>query len=112
MMLKIYIRKNIITKLFVPFEMTSYEEVVEKDIELLWSIQEYVRKTPWIDNTMTKIVSKHPLQDICALIWLFCLFGLFEVGSPHFWVVAVNLAGSFGELIVVIFILPSFFTPC
>jgi hypothetical protein len=77
--------------------MSSYEEVVEKDLELLRSIQEYCYRTPWLNDNMSKIISKNPLRDIVSILWLFFIYGLVEVGQKHFWVVFMNLVGAFGK---------------
>ena len=83
--------------LFYILVMSSYEEVVEKDIELLRSVQEYCYRTPWLNDTMSRIVSKNPLRDIVSVLWLFFIYGLVEIGQRHFWVVAMNLIGAFGK---------------
>ena len=75
----------------------SYEDVVEKDLSLLWAILDWVAKSPRLDNFLQKIISKHPWQDIACIPWLFSIFGYLEFGFPHFWVVVVNLFASFGN---------------
>ena len=75
--------------------MSSYEDVVKKDLELLWSIQEYCYRTPWLNDIMTKIISKNPLKDICILVWIFFAIGILEIGSYHFWVASTNLVAAF-----------------
>jgi hypothetical protein len=40
----------------------SYEEMIEKDLELIWSILNFVRSHEWLDDFMARIVSKHPWQ--------------------------------------------------
>lgn len=76
--------------------MSSYEEVVEKDLVLLRSIQEYCYRTSWLNDYMSKIVSKNPLRDVVSVLWIFFAFGLVEIGPHHFWVVFMNLVGAFG----------------
>jgi membrane-associated phospholipid phosphatase len=71
--------------------MSGYHEMIEKDIELLWSIQDLFRRTPWLDIGMSKIVSKYPLQDISMIVWCFFIIGVIEIGRPHFWNAAFNL---------------------
>jgi membrane-associated phospholipid phosphatase len=44
---------------------------------------------------MSRIISKHPWQDISSMIWLIFIIGLLEIGSKHFWVVMLNLAACF-----------------
>jgi len=78
--------------------MSSYDEVVAKDLELLWSIQEFCYRTPWINDRMSKIISKNPLRDIVSILWIFFILGLVELKEKHFWVVTMNLAVSFGEM--------------
>jgi hypothetical protein len=63
------------------------DAIVEIDIENLWRIQEYFESEPKMNSWMTSIVSKHPWNDICALIWLISLLGFLEIGWKHFWVV-------------------------
>jgi hypothetical protein len=79
--------------------MASYEEVVSKDLELLWSIQEYCYRTPWINQGMSKIISKNPFKDIVIILWIFYIVGLVEIGHKHFWVVAINMIVSFSKFI-------------
>lgn len=74
---------------------SNYNEMIEKDIELMWAIQDFCHKRPWIDNIMSRLVSRHPWNDVCAIIWLFFVYGIFEIGILHFWIVCTNLAGSF-----------------
>ena len=78
--------------------MSTYEEVIAKDLELLWSIQEFCYRTPWLNQRMSQIVSKYPLRDIVSILWLFFIYGIVEIGVRHFWVVVVNLAAAFGKL--------------
>lgn len=40
---------------------------------------------------MDSVVSVHPWNDICSVIWLISAIGVFEIGHRHFWVVAINL---------------------
>jgi len=76
--------------------MSSYEEVVQKDLALLWAIQEYCRRMPWISSAMHSVVSKHPLRDIVSVLWAFFLYGVVELHFAHFWVVVSNLGVASG----------------
>ena len=78
-------------------EMSGYKTMIAKDLELLWSIQEYFRRTPWLDSAMSRIVSKYPLQDIGVIVWCFFLIGVMEIGRPYFWTTAMNLIFAVGE---------------
>lgn len=71
--------------------MASFQEMVDKDIELMYSINEYCNRTPWLKDSMSRIVSLHPWKDITAVVWIAFLIGMMEIGSAHFWVVMVNL---------------------
>lgn len=73
----------------------SYGDMIERDLELLWKIQDYCYRTPWLDDRMSKIVNKHPWQDISAVIWFFFVIGLYEIGSRHFFIVMMNLGFAF-----------------
>lgn len=75
--------------------MTWWDSFIEADLQLLWEIQDWVYRRPWLDSRMARIVSKHPWQDICAVPWLLCALGVYELGFRHFWVVGVNLAGAY-----------------
>ena len=77
---------------------TNYDDMIERDIEIIWSIHNYIMRNGWIDTVMSRIVSKHPLQDICMVIWMFFAFGVIEIGSRHFWVVALNTSLAFGRI--------------
>ncbi len=79
--------------------MSSYEEVIQKDLELMWSILNYCRRTPWLSEKMDFIISKNPMKDIVIVIWLFFAFGVIEIGSKHFWVGISNLIFAFGKLL-------------
>ncbi len=72
--------------------MTSFDDLVHRDLQLMISIEDYCARSPWIKSKMNMIISKHPWQDICAIIWVFFVIGLIEQRRKHFWVVAVNLA--------------------
>ena len=69
--------------------------IVARDVELLWSIQDYVYRWPWLDRNMSMIVSKQPWNDIGVVLWLTALLGCFEIGVRHFWVVVTNLGVAF-----------------
>ncbi len=72
--------------------------MIEKDLELMWSIQDYCRGTSWINDKMAMITNKNPLKDIVIIVWLFFIIGVLELGQKHFWVVTTNLIFSFGGL--------------
>jgi len=72
----------------------TYEEMLAADTNLLWTIQDLCYRTPWLDRRMAKIVSKYPWQDICSIVWLFFIVGLFEFRSQHFFPVILNLGVS------------------
>lgn len=78
--------------------MSSYDEMVQKDLRLMWSILNYCESVPWLQDKMSKIVSKYPWKDISIAIWLFFVVGLFEIGTKHFFVVATNLASAYCKL--------------
>jgi hypothetical protein len=77
--------------------MSSYDEMLQKDTLLLWSILDSIRSLPWLESTFAKIISKKPWQDIVLILWLIFGIGLFEVGSPHLWVVSINFIFALGE---------------
>lgn len=83
--------------------MSSYDEVVAKDLELLWSIQEFCYRTPWLNDRMLKIISKNPLRDIVSILWIFFIVGIVELKEKHFWVVSMNLTVSFSKYYRVVF---------
>lgn len=77
--------------------MASYEEVIEKDLELLWSVKQYCHSNVWLSDLLSRIVSKHPLRDIVIIVWVFFIIGLFEVGIRHFWVAVFNVIFAMGK---------------
>lgn len=77
--------------------MSSYQEVVEKDLQLLWSIQEYCQRTPSVHNLFSRIVSKNPAKDVVLVLWLFFCYGLVEIGMEHFWVASINITVALGN---------------
>lgn len=70
---------------------SSYREMLERDTQLLWSIQDYFRKRKWLDVRMSQIISKNPWQDVVIVVWFFSAIALVEIGFLHFWVTAANL---------------------
>jgi hypothetical protein len=64
--------------------MASYEDVVHKDLQLMWVILEAVSGVPWLDDFLRRVISKHPWQDICAVPWLCFVYGCYEYRSKHF----------------------------
>jgi len=74
---------------------SQYEELIEADLALLWSIQDWVYRRPWLDSRLARIVHKHPWNDVCVLVWLFAALGVYEFGAHHFWMVATNLLMAF-----------------
>jgi membrane-associated phospholipid phosphatase len=73
----------------------AFQELIRKDLVLLWKIQDYVYNWPSLDVGMAKIVSKWPWKDICTVIWLFCTIGTIEFKGRHFFLVIMNLAACF-----------------
>ena len=78
--------------------MSGYSAMIEKDLEFMWSMQDWFHKTPWLNAVMLKIVSKYPLQDIGMVIWCFFLVGVIEIGRQHFWIVSMNLIFAVGKI--------------
>lgn len=75
----------------------KFDDVIQKDLQLMWSIQEYCHENIWIHENLAKIVSKNPLKDVVIIIWIFFIFGVIEVGISHFWVVMINLVVVYGN---------------
>lgn len=71
--------------------MSSLQEVVQKDIELLFSIQTFFKEHPKLDKVFSIIISKHPWRDISMVIWIIFVVSSIELGVKHFWVVIFNL---------------------
>ena len=71
--------------------------MIEKDLEFMWSMQDWFKRSPWLDTIMFKIVSKYPLQDIGMVVWCFFLVGVIEIGRKHFWIVSMNLILAVGK---------------
>ena len=71
------------------------EELQLRDVEFLWSIQDYVYRWPALDMRMSMLVSKQPWNDIGLVMWLVALVGCIEIGVRHFWVVTVNIGAAF-----------------
>lgn len=82
--------------------MSAYDEMIQKDLQLLWLVQDFCKSNPVIDQNMARIISKHPWQDISLVVWVLSGVGIYEIGADHFWVVAFNLAGSFGKNIMTV----------
>lgn len=77
------------------FSTAFYNKIIQNDLKLLWIIQDWVYHRPWLDVRMASIVSKHPWQDICMIIWLFAALGVYDIGARHFWIIATNLSFAF-----------------
>jgi membrane-associated phospholipid phosphatase len=73
----------------------SLAEIVKYDVELIWSIQDFIFRRPGLDRLLSRLVSKQPWNDIGLLVWIVALVGCFEIGVKHFWVVVVNLGGAY-----------------
>ena len=71
--------------------------MIEKDLEFMWSMQDWFKRSLWLDAVMFKIVSKYPLQDIGMVVWCFFLVGVIEIGRQHFWIVSMNLILAVGK---------------
>eukprot|EP01039_Chlorochromonas_danica_P001733 gene1733-1893_t len=71
--------------------MVSFEEMVEKDVELMFLVQSYCRRHPRLDGLLQCVTSKHPWRDISSIIWIVHLLGVLEIGRSHFWIVLINL---------------------
>jgi hypothetical protein len=70
---------------------SSYDDMIEKDLELLWVINDYISSTPRLQDFFGKIVSKYPWKDVVVVVWCFFAIGISEIGRNHFWVVVMNL---------------------
>lgn len=77
--------------------MSTFEEMIQKDLQLMWSIQSFCHEASWLSETMNMITNKNPLKDIVIVIWLLFIIGVIEFGQSHFWVVILNLVVSFGQ---------------
>lgn len=69
--------------------------MIEKDIDLLWTIQDYCYRNDWLNNLLSRIVSKHPWKDIGMIIWIFFIIGVIELKAQHFFPVVMNLITAF-----------------
>ena len=78
-----------------------FDQIILKDMELLFNIQKTCNKFEWLNNFLRSIISKNPLQDIVFILFPFFLIGIFInnkiIGLEHFWVVSTNLLASFGK---------------
>lgn len=77
---------------------SSFDDMIEKDLELLWVINDYISNTPSLNDLFSKIVSKYPWKDVVVIVWCFFVVGLSEVGRNHFWVVVMNLLFAISKL--------------
>lgn len=77
--------------------MSSYKEMVDKDIELMYSIHDQLQRSPRLNQFFETVVSPQPWKDITTIIWIACLFAMLELGRSHFWVIAVNLVFAVGK---------------
>lgn len=75
--------------------MSTFSDMINKDIELIREIQNYCYHTPRLSNFMARIVSKKPFYDIVIILYVFFFLGLYDVGVNHFWLVALNLSVIF-----------------
>ena len=73
----------------------QFDALINADLALLWDIQDFIYKRPWLDSRLARVVSKHPWRDVCMVIWLFAALGVYQVGWHHFWMVTLNLGMSF-----------------
>lgn len=69
----------------------SFDNMIQNDLQLLWSIQDYCYNEEWINKHMLSIVSIHPWKDVCSIIWVFFMIGVVEIKTKHFFVVSMNL---------------------
>jgi hypothetical protein len=80
--------------------MSTYNEMIQKDIQLMRTIQKYCYRTPYLDNFISRIISKNPLYDIVIILYVMFALGLMDIGAKHFWLVAMNLSVTFGKTIL------------
>ena len=81
---------------------SRFEKVIEKDLELLWLIQDVCRRRPAFDRFMSKLVSKYPWNDIINIIWVVFVIGVIETGMIYFWVVLGNLVVVYCKLVCIL----------
>lgn len=77
--------------------MSTFQDMIDRDLELLWSIQRYCQHNKWIKNIFSRIVHRHPYRDITSIIWVIFVIGVLEVGAGHFWVTIMNLTFCVGR---------------
>lgn len=70
--------------------MASFQEMIDKDKELMLQMNEKINQSVWLSGFFEKVVSKNPFKDVVLVLWFFFVFGLFQVGVKHFWVVIMN----------------------
>lgn len=73
----------------------EFDLLIEYDIGALWRIHDYFHSHPRLLTYMSSIVSKHPWNDVCAIIWIIAVLGIVEIGNHYFWVVCINLFAAF-----------------
>jgi hypothetical protein len=72
-------------------DLVDVSGLIEWDLQIIFRVQKFMRRHPSLDRWFGNIVSKHPWQDICCLIWGLFAVGCYELGIRHFYVVMANL---------------------
>src|SRR5689334_11442232 len=76
---------------------SRFEQVIEKDLEILRSIDRLFRSNRILGIIAGSVVSKYPWNDISILIWIVFVIGIIEYGRTHFWIGIVNLGLCYGS---------------
>ena len=71
--------------------ISRYDEVIRKEIELIYKFRQYCSINSNLDALFSAVISKHPWNDICVIVWGAFALGVLEYGSNHFWIGIMNL---------------------
>ena len=77
---------------------STYNQMLEMDTKLLWSILQFFNSRPWLDSKMSRIISKYPWQDIVIILWFLFIIGIIEIGASHLWITSMNMIVSMGKV--------------
>jgi len=69
----------------------AYHALVTRDVENLWAIQDFIYHWPTLDLNLARITSRWPWRDVCCVVWLLFVLGVYDIGCRHFWVGLSNL---------------------
>ena len=69
-----------------------YTKLIKDDLKFIIKLDKRLKKTnPSFYKSMHFVINKNPHKDICIIIWIIHIIGLYFIGFNHYFVVFINM---------------------